>query len=277
MIGACAADFCVAGPGAQILSNGPYGRGGAQSIGYIESEVQGGPIGGDHPVPRGHAWGTKVAEDDGLAADESATVEEMWERLTWFLARIVPVAEEAGVSLAAHPDDPPIPVLRGVGRMITHPSLYQRLLDIYDSPSNALEFCQGTISEMASAADGLAGGLAVPRGSEVPEAVRQYASQGKIAYVHFRNVVGQVPNYKEVFIDEGDIDMHVCLSIYRDAGYDGVFIPDHTPSVHVGGWHAGMAYALGYIKAAAKAVGLEVDDGPPNPHLNPRLATDARL
>jgi len=72
--------------------------------------------GEDHPVPRGHAWGTKVAEDDGLAPDESATVEEMWERLTWFLERIVPVAEEAGVRLAAHPDDPPIPVLRGVVR-----------------------------------------------------------------------------------------------------------------------------------------------------------------
>ena len=93
--------------------------------------------------------------------------------------------------------------------------------------------------------------------------------------MHFRNVVGQVPNYKEVFIDEGDIDMHRCLEQYRDAGYEGVFIPDHTPSMHVGGWHAGMAYALGYIKAAARGVGLDVDEGPRNPHLDPALATGA--
>lgn len=83
--------FSVAGPGAQILSNGPYGRGGARSIGYVEAEVEGGPRGEDHPVPRGQAWGTQVAADDGRAADESATVEEMWERLTWFLERLVPV------------------------------------------------------------------------------------------------------------------------------------------------------------------------------------------
>ena len=123
--------FCVAGPGAQILSRGGYGRGGAQSIGYLAEEVTGGPIGEDHPVPLGEAWGTQVLgphpspREDGRP-DESATIEEMWERLTWFLERLVPVAEEAGVRLAAHPDDPPIPVLRGVGRMITHPRFYQR-------------------------------------------------------------------------------------------------------------------------------------------------------
>ena len=88
-------------------------------------------------------------------------------------------------------------------------------------------------------------------------------------------MVGQVPNYKEVFIDEGDIDMQRCLEQYRDASYEGVFIPDHTPSMHVGGWHAGMAYAVGYIKAAAKGVGLDVDEGPRNPHLDPSLATGA--
>ena len=72
--------FSVAGPGAQILSNGPYGRGGARSIGYIEAEVAGGPPGEENPVPRGEAWGTPVAADDGKAPDESATVEEMWDR-----------------------------------------------------------------------------------------------------------------------------------------------------------------------------------------------------
>ena len=75
-------------------------------------------------------------------------------------------------------------------------------------------------------------------------------------------MIVQVPYYKEVFIDEGEIDMPACLQQYKAAGYDGVFIPDHSPAVHVGGWHSGMAYALGYIRAAAEAVGLTVDRGP---------------
>eukprot|EP01052_Picozoa_sp_SAG31_P029982 SAG31_NODE_3034_length_4763_cov_8.243782_2_plen_363_part_00 len=224
--------FSVAGPGAQILSRGPYGRGGAPSIGYLAEEVKGGPAGEAHPIPRGTAWSQQVIDgEEGAAGDESCTIEEMWLRLEWFLTRLVPVAEQAGVRLAAHPDDPPIPVLRGVGRMITHPQCYQRLLDIAPSWYNALEFCQGTISEMATAPGNALQPDASPirDSSTVPSAIDRFAHN--IAYVHFRNVVGQVPHYKEVFIDEGDVDMVMCLQRYKAAGYSGVFIPDHSPAV----------------------------------------------
>ena len=156
----------------------------------------------------------------------------------------MPVAEESGVRLAAHPDDPPLPELRGTGRLITHPDYYQRLLDIVPSPNNGLEFCQGTITEMP--------------GADVYEAIRTYASTGRICYVHFRNVQGKAPNYREVFLDEGDADMIEALRIYRDCGYEGMFMPDHTPKTACAApWHAGMAYALGYIRAAMNMLAKE--------------------
>ncbi len=93
------------------------------------------------------------------------------------------------------------------------------------------------------------------QGADVYDAIRRYASEGKICYVHFRNVRGKVPNYEEVFIDEGDVDMLTALRIYHECGYDGVFIPDHTPHTSCAApWHAGIAYALGYMRAAMTMV-----------------------
>lgn len=198
------------------------------------------------PLPAGEVWDTVV---DGAAhssgALTTATHEQMWSRLHFFLTELVPVAEEAGVILAAHPDDPPLPMLRGTAKLITHPDRYAQLLELVPSPSNACEFCQGTVSEMLE-------------GDEfVYDAIRRYAPKN-IAYVHFRNVVGQAPNYNEVFIDEGKVDMRKAMVAYRDAGYGGVMIPDHTPSMDCGApWHAGMAFAAGYMKATATAVGYE--------------------
>ncbi|UCC54449.1 MAG: mannonate dehydratase, partial [Anaerolineaceae bacterium] len=83
----------------------------------------------------------------------------------------------------------------------------------------------------------------------------QYSQQDKIAYVHFRNIIGKVPDYDEVFVDEGDVDMYRVLRILHDNGFDGVLIPDHTPQMNCEApWHAGMAYAMGYMKAAIRAV-----------------------
>ena len=111
--------------------------------------------------------------------------EEMWRRLKEFLLEVLPLAEEAGVRLAMHPSDPPLPVLRGTGRLIYHPDGFQRLLDLVPSPSNTIEFCQGTVAEMP--------------GSNVYETIDRYSASGKIAYVHFRNIVGKAPDYYEVF------------------------------------------------------------------------------
>jgi len=149
----------------------------------------------------------------------------------------MPVAEESGVKMALHPDDPPADMLRNTARLVNQPGKYQRVIDMAPSKANALEFCLGSLQEM--------------REGDVLESIRHYGKQGKIAYVHFRNVRGKVPLYQEVFVDEGDLDMLAAIQTLRDVGYDGVIIPDHTPEMSCNApWHAGMAFALGYMKAA---------------------------
>jgi mannonate dehydratase len=160
--------------------------------------------------------------------------EELWRRLQRFLEDVVPVAEQSGVRLAAHPDDPPMPTMRGQPRLVYQPQMYQRLLDIAPSRSNSLEFCVGTVAEMTE--------------GSVYDAVDTYSKQGKIAYIHLRNVVGKVPYYRETFIDEGDVDMTRILAILQKNNFDGVVIPDHTPQMSCSApWHAGMAHTIGYI------------------------------
>lgn len=164
------------------------------------------------------------------------------DRLAFFLKEIIPVAEEAGVIMAAHPDDPPMPTVRGHARLVYQPHLYQKLLDLVPSPNSKLEFCMGTTQEMTE--------------GNIYDTIDQYAD--KIAYVHFRNVRGKVPHYDEVFLDEGDIDMLHALRVFKKNNFDGVFIPDHTPAVECGSpWHAGMAFALGYMKAAMDFIKTE--------------------
>lgn len=220
---------------------GTWARGGARSVGYVEAEAP-----PQTPIPNGTVWDTVYDPAAPPGTIGRVSSEEMWRRLEYFLKELVPVAEEAGVRLAAHPDDPPFPELRGTARLIYKPEHYQRLLDLVPSYYNALEFCQGTIAEMSG------GEL------DVYGAIERYASQGKIAYAHFRNVRGTVPNYQEVFLDEGDVDMLRALRLYQKHGYDGVLIPDHTPETSCAApWHAGMAYALGYMKAAITLIERE--------------------
>lgn len=170
--------------------------------------------------------------------------ETMWANYAYFLQAVVPVAEEAGVKLALHPDDPPIPSIRGTARIFRSTEALKRVIEIVPSPNNVLEFCQGTVSEWCEAAE------------EVYDAIRYFASRGKIAYVHFRNVVGAVPDFEESFIDDGKVDMLRAMCTYKESGYDGLLMLDHTPRL-VGdtAWaHRGRAYAVGYIKGLLKCV-----------------------
>ena len=135
----------------------------------------------------------------------------------------------------------PTPTVRGQPRLVYQPALYQKLLDLHPSPRNALEFCLGSLAEMTE--------------GDIYEVVDTYSRQGKLGYVHFRNVRGKVPYYRETFIDEGDIDLLRVLRILRRNGFNGVLIPDHAPQMACGApWHAGMAYALGYMKAALQSL-----------------------
>ncbi|MFN8663710.1 MAG: mannonate dehydratase [Thermomicrobiales bacterium] len=231
-------NFSIAGVWGHVV--GPWARGGAESVGFSAAN---GPA--QAPIPQGMVW--NMTYDPGAPDGDigEVTSEQLWTRLSDFLHAVVPVAEEAGVTLAAHPDDPPLESLRGAARLVNRPELYQRLLDIYPSPNNALEFCQGTIAEMRGEMD-------------VYEAIDRYSRQGNIAYVHFRNVRGKVPEYHEVFVDEGDVDMVEALRIYHRNGYDGVIIPDHTPQMEcAASWHAGMAYALGWLRATLRFIEAE--------------------
>ena len=224
-------NFSIAGVCGRIT--GPFARGGAIAVGMD------GPV--DAPMPQGMVWNMVYDEHAPVASVESITPDELWRRLGDFLDEIIPVAEEAGVVLAAHPDDPPMPAMRGQPRLVYQPDLYQRLLDRRPSRANALEFCLGSLAEMTE--------------GDIYAAVDRYSSQQKIAYVHFRNVVGKVPHYREAFVDDGDIDMIRVLRILQKNGYQGVLIPDHTPQMTCGApWHAGMAYAMGYMKGALQSL-----------------------
>jgi mannonate dehydratase len=226
-------NFSIAGVAGR--TKGGYARGGASSVGME------GPF--DQPMPLGMVWNMIYDTQAPAGTLAPITNDELWRRLGNFLAEVLPVAEEAGVKLAAHPDDPPMASIRGQPRLVCQPRMYQRLLDLNPSPSNTLEFCIGTLAEMTD------GGLY--------DAVEQYSSSGRLGYVHFRNVSGKVPSYKETFIDDGDVDMLRVLEILKRNHYDGVLIPDHTPQMACAApWHAGMAFALGYMRAAMQSLGI---------------------
>lgn len=228
--------FSVAGVWGRSEVN--VARGGATSVGFVRAQLT-----EETPVPNGMVFNMIYDPDAPSGTIGPVSEAEMWERLKWFLDELLPVAEEAGVVLAAHPDDPPLSPLRSTGRLITRPEHYQRLIDLHPSPANKLEFCLGTLGEMQT--DSMT----------VYDAVQAYSQH--IAYVHFRNVRGKVPEYYEVFVDEGDIDMLRVLRMLAAAGYEGVLIPDHSPQMTCDApWHAGMAYTLGWMRGALQAYGL---------------------
>jgi mannonate dehydratase len=214
----------------------PYARGQAVSVGME------GPL--DTPMPRGMAWNMVVDENAPAGNEPSATPAQLWQRLGDFLDAVVPVAEASGVKLALHPDDPPLPSLRGQPRLVYQPHLYQQVIDLRPSPANSLEFCLGSLAEMTE--------------GNVYDATDQYSRQHKLGYVHFRNITGKVPFYRETFLDDGDIDMIRVLRILKRNGFDGVLIPDHTPQMACAApWHAGMAFAMGYMRAALQILNSE--------------------
>ena len=217
---------------------GPFARAGAESVG-----LQGGID--QTPIQNGMVWNMWYDENAAPGAIPQCSHEELWERVGYFLDAVLPVAAEAGVTLAAHPDDPPLEWVRSSPRLVYQPHLYQKLAGLNPSPANQFEYCLGTLAEMT---DG-----------DIYEATESYAAQQRIAYVHFRNVRGKVPHYVETFIDDGDIDMPRLLRIFHKHGFEGVFIPDHTPLMSCpGGWYAGMAYAMGYMKRCLDELNHEV-------------------
>jgi mannonate dehydratase len=175
--------------------------------------------------------------------------EEMWERITYFLKRVVPVAEACKVRLCCHPHDPAMPPsgFRGVHRVLGTVDGLKRFLDIVPSAYHGLNFCQGTVAEM----------LREP-GKEIYDVIRYFGRRGKIFNVHFRNIKGGCLNFQETFPDDGDVDMIQAMRVYKEVGYDGMIMPDHVPQIDgdVGGAQA-FAFAFGYIQALIQLVKSE--------------------
>lgn len=227
-------NFSLAGVWGRV--HGPFARGAA----IVPSFQSNHPL-QDEPLPRGQLNNIVYDTDAPRGAIAGISREELWQRLAECLKTLVPVAEAEGVRLAAHPDDPPLPTLRQTPRLLHRPEHFDRLLALVPSPANSLEFCAGTIQEMP--------------GADVYELVDRYSRQRAIAYVHCRNVIGKVPDYRETFIDEGDMDVPRLLRILHRNGFEGVVIPDHAPQMTCDApWHAGMAHALGYLRAMIKQV-----------------------
>ena len=228
--------YCFSLAGVWGWERGQYARGKAESVALIEGSRD-----FQEPIPDGMIWNMRYrkGKEDKFVPETSEN--EVWERLEFFLNQLIPVAEENNVSLAAHPNDPPLAVMRRTGRILKNPSEYDRLISINNSTSNKIEMCLGSIQEMQE--DGL------------EDYLDKYSKDNRIGYIHFRNVIGKVQNYIEAFVDDGDINMVNVIKILKKNNYDGVIIPDHTPALNCSApWHAGMAYAVGYIKGLIKSL-----------------------
>ncbi|MDP9310566.1 MAG: mannonate dehydratase [Chloroflexota bacterium] len=171
--------------------------------------------------------------------------DELWENLEYFLRRVIPVAEQANVKLAMHPDDPPLSPIRGVGRIMRSVENFQRLLDLVPSPMNGITLCQGNFTLMTD---------------DLPGVIRHFGRQNKIFFVHFRDVLGTPERFEETWHDAGMTDMFACMQAYRDIGFDGLLRPDHVPTVegdsnaNAGYSSFGRLYAIGYIRGLQQAV-----------------------
>ncbi len=201
----------------------------ARTAAHVESR------GGSYVTEYDHA--KDRAEPRDTAATE-ATREQVWEALEHFVAEVAPVAEEAGVKLALHPDDPPRESVQDVPRVVTSPEAYQRVLDVYDSEYNGLTFCQGNFAAM---------------GVDLPETIRRFGE--KINFVHFRDVEGDADRFVETWHDDGPTDMLAAMRAYEDAvGDDVPMRPDHVPTTagednSNPGYHTnGRLFAIGYMR-----------------------------
>ncbi len=172
--------------------------------------------------------------------------DQYWERITYFLDRVIPVANEYKVRMACHPHDPGVPPegYQGVNCVLGTVDGLKKFVTIRESPYHGLNFCQGTVSEM----------LQDP-GKEIYDVIRYFGSRNKIFNVHFRNIRGRRDDFQEVYPDEGDIDFVRAIKVYREVGYRYLLMPDHVPQApgDTNGLQS-FAFCYGYIRALIQAL-----------------------
>ena len=196
------------------------------------------------------------AEALGPTEDGEVPAERMWANWRTFIRAVAPAAEAAGVRMGLHPDDPPVPRLRGIARILTSADAMERAVAEAGSPAVGVTFCQGSFATM---------------GEDVVLAAHRFGAARRIVFVHVRDVRGRAGDFVETFPDEGDTDMAAVFRAYRDLGLDCPIRPDHAPAMdgdprHDGpvqgtnvGYEAnGMIFTVGYMKGMLQASGLAV-------------------
>lgn len=212
-------------------------RGGASSRAYDASKK-----------PKGY-WAGAVFEEP-LSHGREFSEAEIWENYTHFIKEVVPVAEELGIRIGIHPDDPPAPSIAGVPRCIFSSfDGYRKALEIANSPNIGLCLCCGCWLE---------GGKLM--GRDIIETIRYFGKQGKIFKVHLRNVNAPMPHFVETFLDDGYYDMYRIVRTLREVDFRGCIIADHVPGM-VGGRYAAFAYAIAYMKALKERADAEFAKG----------------
>lgn len=187
------------------------------------------------------------AEARGLTRWGEVSEEKMWDNIEYFLKAVIPVAEEASVNMAAHPDDPPLSPLRGIARILTSADNYRRVMNIVPSPVNGVTFCQANFKLM---------------GEDIEALAKEWCSQKKIFFIHLRDVEGTKEHFRETFHDNGPTDMARMLKIYHEYGFDGAIRPDHAPTMEGDRGNAsgygivGKVLAIGYMKGLMDAQGI---------------------
>jgi mannonate dehydratase len=221
-----------------------HGRGGAKVTAFdLAAADRGNALAGYRLTP-------------GDVISEPLDAGQMWANHRYFLDAVLPVAAEAGVRLALHPDDPPVDVpLGGAARIFTSPAALAVAFDqARESPAWGLDLCLGTVSEM--------GGEAA-----INQVIDFFGPRGRICYVHFRDVQGVVPSFRECFLGEGNFDPAAVIRRLAQVGFDGFLIDDHVPAMagDCGTWgdssaaaycSRGRAYAIGYLQGLLRALGI---------------------
>jgi mannonate dehydratase len=186
-----------------------------------------------------------LMKDAPLTAAGRVSEEQLWDSYAYFLERVLPVAEEAKVKMALHPDDPPLSPIRGVARIMSSVEAFTRAVEMADSPYHGITFCQGNFTAM---------------GADIPAAIRHFARRGTIHFVHFRDVRGTADRFVETFHDDGPTDMLGAMRCYQEVGFDGPMRPDHVPTLEgdandtPGYTTRGRLYAIGYMRGLKEAV-----------------------
>jgi mannonate dehydratase len=176
-------------------------------------------------------------------AGHELTEAQMWDNHTYFIKAVLPVAEEAGVKLALHPDDPPVESLGGIARLFRNFDGFKKAMETADSDAWGLDLCLGCWSEMGGE-------------TSVLQAIDFFGSRGKIFYVHFRDVKGTAENFAECFIGEGNYRPVVAMRALQRNGFTGFLLDDHVPNMvdDSSYGHRGRAHAIGYMQGLLEAI-----------------------